>query len=72
MLKQKVNKNDYVRGGFYKALLSFPKEYTLSIRRLPNDIELCKDGRTSYEFFLWEKIIIEKALINHNYVSRKN
>ena len=72
MIKQKVNKNDYVRGGFYKALLSFPKEYTLSIRRLPNDGKLCKDGRISYEFFLWEKLTVEKALMNYNYVSREN
>lgn len=71
---KKVEENDYVRraDGFYKSLLSLPVEYALSIRRLPNDDKIYNRGAMSYEFFIWEKLIVEKALIDYNYVSGKD
>lgn len=74
---KKVEENDYVRraDGFYKSLLSLPVEYALSIRRLSNDDKIYNRGAIyalSYEFFIWEKLIVEKALIDYNYVSGKD
>lgn len=71
---KEVEENNYIRmkNGFYEDLKTTPYSLVLKIRKTPSNVSLYKKGLMSFEKFIWEKLIIEKALIDYNYVSRKD